>query len=37
VHVGRLRSAGNHLWLIAAADNAALVAQSAVRFALALD
>ncbi|MBK7861721.1 MAG: aspartate-semialdehyde dehydrogenase [Archangiaceae bacterium] len=37
VHVGRVRTAGNHLWLVAAVDGAALVARAAVRMALALD
>jgi aspartate-semialdehyde dehydrogenase len=36
VHVGRLRTLGNHLWCVAVADGAALVARAAVRMALEL-
>jgi aspartate-semialdehyde dehydrogenase len=37
VHVGRVRTAGNHLWCVAAVDGAAFVARAAVRMALELD
>lgn len=36
VLVGRIRTAGNHVWLVAAVDNAAFVAHGAVRLALEL-
>jgi aspartate-semialdehyde dehydrogenase len=36
VHVGRIRSAGNHFWLVAAVDNAGFTARAGVELALAL-
>lgn len=37
VHVGRIRAAGTHVWMVVAVDQAAVVAHAAVRLALALD
>jgi aspartate-semialdehyde dehydrogenase len=36
VHVGRIRAAGNHFWLVAAVDNAGFVARAGVELALTL-
>jgi aspartate-semialdehyde dehydrogenase len=36
VHVGRIRSAGSHFWLVAAVDNAGIVARAGVELALSL-
>jgi aspartate-semialdehyde dehydrogenase len=36
VHVGRIRSAANHFWLVAALDNTALAARAGVELALGL-
>jgi hypothetical protein len=36
VHVGRIRSAANHFWLVASVDNTGLTARAGVELALSL-